>query len=78
MFALLTYQEMPFASCLAGALNRIAKLETALNDPQPPHRGATIGGGGQAFDANAPYIVVMVGIKPLPLLTDKQKTNQTK
>ena len=68
--------EIPFASCVAEALKRIGKLETALNDPPPPFRGAMFGGGGQSI--NGPHITVMVGTKPLPLLTDKQSTKSNK
>jgi hypothetical protein len=62
--------EVLFASCFADALNKIGKLKTDLNDPYPPFRGAAMGGGGQSI--TGPHITVMVGIKPLPLLTAKQ------
>lgn len=68
--------EIPFASCIWGALNNIAKLATAFNDPPPPFRGAMFGGGGQSI--NGPHIMIMVGTKPLPLLTDKQRTTNNK
>jgi hypothetical protein len=68
--------EIPFAACIWGAFNNIAKLQTAFNDSAPPFRGAMLGGGGQSI--NGPHITVMVGTKPLPLLTDKQSTKSNK
>jgi hypothetical protein len=37
-----------------------------------------MGGGGQSFAANVPRVTIMVGIKPLPLLTPKQSTKNNK
>lgn len=68
--------ELPFAICLAGALSRIGKLTTFLNDPYPPFRGMMSGGGFPSI--SGPHITVMVGTKPLPLLTDKQSTKNNK
>jgi hypothetical protein len=69
--------ELPFASCIAKVLQN-DDLETKLNDPEPLFRGAAIGGGGQAFTGNPPHIKIFVGIKPLPLLTDKQSAKPNK
>jgi hypothetical protein len=68
--------EIPFASCVAGALNKIGKLTTTLNDPPLPVGGATLSAGGQSI--NGPHITVMVGTKPLPLLTNKKSTKSSK
>lgn len=62
--------ELPFASCVAEVLQK-AGLDTKLNDPEPPLRGAMMGGGGQAFVGNPPHITIFVGVKPLPLTTSK-------
>jgi hypothetical protein len=70
--------EIVLASCLADKLDKIGKLTTVFNDPVPPLRGTMIGGGGQSFAASVPRITIMVGIKPLPLLTPNASTKISK
>jgi len=67
--------ELDFASCIATGLKQIGGLEAIFNDPEPPMRGAAIAGGGQGFPAGVPFVTVMIGVKPLPLLTNRSNVS---
>jgi len=68
--------ELNFAFCLTTNLKVIGGLQTFLNDPQPKY-GSVSGGGGQAIKPGVPFVWVMIGVKPLPLI-DKKNSKLTK
>lgn len=71
-------QESSFASCIAEALSKVGNLQTALNDNPPPFTGSAMGGSGQSFKPNIPFVSIFIGAKPLPLLTNRHNRNTTK
>ena len=63
--------ERDFIATLGRALSSTGKLRVSINDPQP-RLGAAMGGGGQSFPSGTVFVTVMVGVKPVPLLSVKQ------
>lgn len=73
--------EQDFVSALGDALSSVGKLQVSINDSSPSGGGAVmprqsgaggfIYGGGVAVPAGRPFVTVMVGIKPIPILPVK-------
>jgi len=59
--------ERDFIRALSDSLSSLGRLHTFINQPIPAI-GSGMRGGGQTFPAGTPFVDIMVGIKPVPLI----------